>query len=185
MNIENFNWDSKNQSANWSYNGKTIKKKYDNAYFASLNKQKNLVYIEAGENYSQDQIYYLSFNGEQIFKIDKVKGKMSWQQQDRLVEVNCKGILNGQYYIEQDIVVVITAGEQGDKKLKGFALDGTLLFVKQPPKDYTFNYLSTFMNQPSVVCNGGKANADAFERSSWHFLINTKTGEMSKENMAY
>jgi hypothetical protein len=42
-------------------------------------------------------------------------------------------------------------------------------------------HLTTSRNQPSVVCDGGKANADAYSRSSWHFTIDTKTGDMTKK----
>jgi hypothetical protein len=60
-----------------------------------------------------------------------------------------------------------------------------LLFEKEPPQGYTFMYLSTSRNHPSVVCDGGENNADAYGRSTWRFAINTKTGDMTKENLAY
>ena len=81
--------------------------------------------------------------------------------------------------------MVITVSNQVDRKLKGFALDGTLLFEKEPLQGYSFKNLSTLNNQPSVVCDGGETNADAYGRSRWHFAIDTKTGDMTKENLAY
>lgn len=185
MDIENFNWDIETQSVKWSFDGKIVRERFENAFFASQNIKNNYVIVEAGRNYSQDQIYYLSFDGKLIFKIDKENDKVSWQLQDKLVEVNCKDISNAQLYTEHSIVIVISVDDQNNKLLKGFGLDGTLLFSKQPPQGFTFNYLSTIKNQPSVVCEGDSANTDAYGRSSWHFIINDRTGEMSKGNLAY
>lgn len=185
MIIENFIWNSQNQSVSWTYNGKVIKETFDNAHFAFVNAQKNLVYVEAGQNYDQDQVYHISFDGKLIFTLDKVSGKVSWLYQDQLIKVDCKNIMNAQLYIGQGIVIVITAPNQADRKLQGFSLDGKLLFEKAPPQGYSFVHLSTSKNQPSVVCDGGKANADVYGRSSWHFAIDTKIGDMTKENLEY
>jgi hypothetical protein len=185
MTVENFIWDSQNRSVSWEYNGKYIRKKFENAHFASVNVQKSFVYVESGQNYSQDQVYHLSFDGKRIFTFDKVSGKVSWLHQDQLVEVDCKNVVNAQLYIGQGVVIVIMELSQGGRKLHGFALNGTLSFEKEPPKGYSFEYLSTSNNQPSVVCDGGKNNVDAYGRSSWHFAIDTQTGDMTKENLAY
>lgn len=45
--------------------------------------------------------------------------------------------------------------------------------------------LSSFRNQPSVVCDGGKIDIDVYGRNKWHFSIDIKTGDMIKENFAY
>ena len=185
MAVENFIWDSESQSVSWTYNGKEVKEKFENAHFASLNTQKNFIYVEAGQNFSQDQIYHLSFDGKLMFSFDKVSGKVSWQHQARLIEVNCKNIVSAQLYTEQDVFIVVSVPNQTDKRLQGFALDGSLLFEKDPPQGYDFMYLSISRNQPSVVCDGGKSNSDAYGRSTWHFAIDTKTGDMTKENLAY
>lgn len=185
MAVENFIWDSKNQSVSWIYGGKLIKETFENAYFASVNKQKNFVYVEAGKNYSQDQIYHLSFDGKRIFVLDKLNDKVSWLHQNKLIKICCKNIVSAQFYTGQVVLIISVASNQVNKKVQGFALDGTLLFEKEPPQGYNFVNLSTWKNQPSVVCDGGKTNADAYGRSSWHFAIDIKTGDMTKENLAY
>lgn len=185
MTVENFICDSQNQSVSWTYNGKTIKKTYENAYFATVNLQQKFVYVEAGQNYSQDQVYHLSFEGKRIFTLDKLSGKVSWLYQDKMDEIACKNIVDAQFYFEHGVIIVITAPNQSLRKLKGFALDGILLFEKEPPQGYSFVHLSTSKNEPSVVCDGGKTNADAYGRSSWYFAIDTKMGDMTKENLAY
>lgn len=185
MNVRNFIWDSQNQSVSWEYNGEIIKERYENAYFATVNTQKNFVYIEAGQNYHQDQVYHISFDGKRIFTLDKLSSKVSWLYQNKIVEVACKNIVNAQFYIEKGIIMVITDSSQSHRKLKGFRLDGTVLFENEPPHGYSFVNLSTYKDEPSVVCDGGKSNADAYGRSCWHFAIDIKTGDMTKENLAY
>lgn len=185
MGVDNFIWDSENQSVGWSYNENCVFKRIENAFFASLDEHNKYVFVEAGQNFSQDKIYYLNFDGEELFTVDKVNDKVSWQLQDQLVEVNCKDIQCAQLYIEQCVVIIISGEDQIEKEIKGFALDGTLLFVKSPPQGFSFKYLSTNKNRPSVVCDGDQANTDAYGRYSWHFIINHKTGDMSKESLAY
>lgn len=185
MTVENFSLDNENQSVSWLYDGKLVEKNFKDMHFASPSTQKKFVYVEAGKNFSQDQIYHLSFDGKLIFAFDKINSKVSWQHQGKLVEVDSKNITNAQLYMNQGIMILITVLNQDDKRLQGFSLDGTLLFVKAPPQGYNFMYLSALNNQPSVVCDGGKASTDAYGRSSWHFSIDTKTGNMTRENLAY
>jgi hypothetical protein len=66
-----------------------------------------------------------------------VRGKVSWLYQDKIVEANCENIVNAQFYIEQRVIIIITASSQSHRQLQGFALDGTLLFEKEPPQAYS------------------------------------------------
>lgn len=98
MTINNFVLDIKNQSVSWIYEGKTIKETFVNAYFASVDKQNNYVYVESGNNYSQEQIYHLSFDGKHIFEVDKLKNTISWLYQNKSIKINCKNIADAQIY---------------------------------------------------------------------------------------
>lgn len=185
MTVANFKWDDVNRSISWMYNGLHLIKRYDHAYFASLNMENQYVVVEAGKNYAQDQLYFLSFDGREIFKVDKANDTVSWLLQNHLIEVHCKHIINAQIYLHEGIVVTITLENQLEKVLKVYKMNGSLLFVNHPPAGFDFSYLSTFNKQPSVVCNGDKNNTDAFNRTTWNFIIDTTTGEMTKANLAY
>lgn len=185
MSIENFIWDKQNESVSWSYNGKIIMKRYENMHFAYLDLKENYILVKTGKNYNIEQFYHISFEGKHIFSVDMISGKVGWQLQDRQIEVHCKNIVSAELYIKHGIIMIISAENQMEKMLKGFALDGTLLFEKKPPKGYTFHYLSASNNLPTVVCSGGKENADAYGRNLWHFSINPQTGEMLKISLAY
>ena len=93
MTVEKFIWDTDKQTVSWEYSGKSIQKTFVDAHFAFVNKQENFIYVEAGKDYSQDQIYHLSFGGEQIFTLDKVSGKVSWFYHDQRVEIDCKNVV--------------------------------------------------------------------------------------------
>lgn len=156
-----------------------------NSIKAFLNTQENFVLLKVGKNFTAEQVYYISFEGKQLFTFDKVNGKVSWQYNNQLIDVICQNVEDAQMYFKNDIVIAIMAMSQTDKKIKGFSLDGRLIFEKEPPAGYVFKYLSTANKLPTVVCDGGKANADAYGRSEFHLKIDTKTGDMSKVNLAY
>lgn len=183
MSVEDFFWDAENQTVRWSYKGATYNEKIDNMHQATVIKQKDFIYIEAGHNYYQDQMYYLSYDGRRIFTCDKLKGKISWQFEDQLIDIDCENILSAMLYVDHGLVIVITVSNKVDQRLKGFSLDGMLLFEKEPPQDFIFIYLSESMNKPTVVSDGGIP--DASGRYRWHFTIDTKTGELSKIGLAY
>ncbi|GFN30968.1 hypothetical protein [Paenibacillus xylaniclasticus] len=183
MSVENMKWD--NQGISWVFEGNKITKNIDHVFFASVNKSENCVVVEAGLNFSQDQVYHLTFDGTPIFIVDKTAGKVCWKYQDKIVEIETCNILNAQLYAEQGIVLIIIAINQKDKLLKGFALDGSLRFEKHPPEGFDFNYLTSNRNQPSVVCDGDDSNTDQYGRNSRHFIIDSQTGDLLKENLAY
>jgi hypothetical protein len=183
MEVKDFIWDL--DIVSWSYNEKNIKIQFSNINFANVDSVKNYVYIVCGENFSEDQVYYLSFEGKQIFAYDKKSGKISWDYKDRLVEINCKNITSAKLESKDGIVLVISGSQNSNEKLLGFTLDGVQLFEKAPPKGYHFLYFSSVSNRLSIVCEGGKDQADAYGRNNWHFVIDTKIGEMVKSNLAY
>lgn len=186
MAVENFSWDNENQCVSWLYNGKVFNEKFENAHFASLNTEKSFVYIEAGHNYSQDQVYYFSFDGSLIFSFDKVSNKIRWQHKGNQIEVSCVNLENAMLYSEFDVIIAIVGINQLDKRIRCYSTDGKFLFEKEPPQGYSFLYLSTTPdNKPTIVCDGGKENADKYGRSSWHYIIDTKTGDMIKGSLAY
>ena len=185
MSIENFIWDKQNQSVSWVYNGKVVKKRYEDLNSSSPDLEDNYIFISTGKDFRVDQVYYLSFEGEQIFTCDRVNGKVCWKYDNRLFEVGFKNLDSAEIYLNNDIVIVVIATNPADKILKGYALDGKLLFEINPPNGYKFEYLSFIDNSPTVVCNGGNINADAYGRSEFHFKIDTKTGVLEKIGLAY
>lgn len=188
MAISNFIFDKQNESVSWSYSGRMIRVCIQNIQYASPNEY--YIYIEAGNDYLYRQVYYLSLKGNQIFSLDRLNGRINWHLQGHSVEIQHNNISEAQFYIEHDIVIVLTGDKLSDRKLLIYALDGTLMFEKKPPSGYYFyrlssTYISMSSIAPSVVCEGGKEHADSFGRSEWHFTINPKTGDLTKASLAY
>ena len=61
--MDNFTWDFGSKLVKWNNEGVEIEKRVDNAFFATVNEDKQLIYVEAGENYNQDSIFYFSYDG--------------------------------------------------------------------------------------------------------------------------
>ncbi len=72
-----------------------------------------------------------------------------------------------------------------NRKLLGYNLDGMLLFELEEPGDYQFSYLSYVDSMPSVVCEGSQKNAEKYDRNTWHFILDTKSGDLIKSNLSF
>lgn len=185
MEIKKFNWDKDTGIVSWFYNEKMIERKFDSIYFASINLDEKQVYVEAGKNYSQDEICYLSFEGELIFIFNKIENKIKWKVLNNSIEVNCEGLKHAKYFKSQAVILVISIINQAKENLICYDVEGNLLFEKESPLGYKYVYLSSFEGTPSVVCEGGDLKVDSFGRNTWHYIINIKTGELLKGGLAY
>ncbi|RIW30388.1 hypothetical protein D3H55_16755 [Bacillus salacetis] len=165
--------------------GTVIKNNYEHAYFATINENEDYVFVEAGENYEQERVYYISFDGDQIFSFDKLTGNVSWLNRNKQIQIKCKNAIGAHRYSEHNIIIVVNQNGISATKLNGYALDGTLLFEKDSSDGFDFVYLTTFRSSPYIVYDGGKANADSFGRSWWNFSIDPRSGKLNKEHLAY
>lgn len=185
MNLENLTLDIGNKNVSWIYKKITISKTIENIYFANINEKRRFVYVEAGKNFSQEQIYNFSYDGGVIFTLDKLIGKIRWFYNGKEIVVNDKDIHEAQRYIDLDRVLMISKLNGNNKILKCYDLNGQLVFEKEAPDGYTFMHLSTIDNKPVVICDGGVNNIDKYERSSWNFSVDTENGNITKQNLSY
>ncbi|WP_113929483.1 hypothetical protein [Bacillus sp. P14.5] len=185
MAIKNFKWDSQSQSVCWVYNGTTIKSTYEHAYFATLDENENYVFVEAGENNNQEQMYYISFDGKPIFSFDRLTGTVSWLNGNKQVQINALNAIGAHRYSEHNLIIVVKQSGPSATKLCGYSTDGILLFESDSPEGFVFVYLTTFKSSPYIVYDGGKAYADPYGRSSWIFSVDPRSGKLNKENLAY
>jgi hypothetical protein len=180
MAFKDFIWDKEEDYISWTKNGQLLKFKYKNMFYASLNIEQNIVYIEAGQNYEQDEIYYLLEDGSIHFAYIKKENLIIWQKNKLIKKIICENIKYSKYYAEDNIILVITL--EGD--LIGFDMNGSIIFKKKSPEGYTLIYLSTLNNSPVVICDGVN-DKDSFGRNRWQFYINTETGTVTKANLTY
>ncbi|MEC5425169.1 hypothetical protein QGM71_16910 [Virgibacillus sp. C22-A2] len=183
MDIKDFTWDS--DSIRWNHKGRNIALNLQDINFANLEVNQKHIYVVCGKDFSENQIYYLSYEGKKIFEYNKKLGGISWEHNGEIIDINCDYIENARLYVEEEVVMVITRTRQGNGKLLGFKLNGMLLFEQVVPEEYQLLYLSSINNRPSVVTEGSKKHADSYGRNTWHCMIDIKTGKLSKANLAY
>lgn len=176
--MDNFTWDFGSKLVKWNNEGVEIEKRVDNAFFATVNEDKQLIYVEAGENYNQDSIFYFSYDGTLILSISKKENYVEWKFKNKNIEKRYENVSDAQIY-ESNIIIL------ADETLYCYKINGELLFETNPDNGYKFIRLTTINNTPYVVCDGGSENADKFGRSSWNYEINIDKGVVLKKNLAY
>ncbi|OIK13336.1 hypothetical protein [Bacillus sp. MUM 13] len=183
MEIIDFSWDL--ESAGWTYEGKEVHVALSNINFANLDAEENYIYIVCGENFSENNIHYLTFDGKEILAYDKTSGSITWEYDGNIIEVQCEHLENARLYTMESLIMAIAADGQGNTKLIGWRLDGTLAFETAAPPEYKLSYLSSVDKKPTVVCEGSPAQSDKYGRNTWHFSIDTATGELIKSELAH
>ncbi len=167
----------------WEYNSKKVELQISNIKFVNVEKENRYVYIVCGEEFSEDIIYYYSFEGNRIFLCDKVKGAVSWDLEGKSVRLNCNCVIHAKIFLEKEIVIVLENGQNSRDRVIGYNLEGGIKFENYAPRDYKFLYLSTVQDRITVVCEG--SISDSYGRYSWHFELDLSTGELTKKNIAY
>lgn len=177
--MENFNWNFENKEVTWKNNGIEIKKTITNAYFASVLQEKNLVYVEAGENYSANEIYYFSFDGKLALSLNKKNNSISWTYNDEEMHESYCNLIDAGIYNDNTIIVI------SDENLFCYDINGDLLFKESSSNELKFIRLTSINNTPHVVCDCGKGNEDEYGRKWWNFEIDRDNCTLTKKNLAY
>lgn len=182
MQIKNFTWT--NNHVTWLYNNTKIDIELSNINFSNINEKNQYIYIVCGENFSENEVHFLSYNGNKIFMYNKVEGKLEWKVKGKHMQINFSKIENANLYPNQEVILAI-AQLKNKLKLYGFDLSGNKILELDPPKNYQLLYLSEVSKKPSVVCEGTKQEADKHGRKTWNFLVDLKTKELVKSTLAY
>lgn len=183
MTIKDLEWGS--DTVSWSYNGKTITKKYPNIDYADDDINEGHIYLTCGNEGSEDQKIYLDLQGEELFSADEKNGVVSWKHEGGLFEYKNQHLNQALPYFSEQRVLLLLKDENHKQVLLGFNIDGEKRFETEPPAHFSFYYLSETAGKPSIVCEGDRLVADQFGRNSWHFLIDLETGELVKGELAY
>ncbi len=69
MEVKDFLWGL--DSVTWSYDSESRKVELPNINFANIDLLNKNIYIVCGENFSDDQIYYLAYDGNVQLAYDK------------------------------------------------------------------------------------------------------------------
>ncbi|MDE7223157.1 MAG: hypothetical protein K2O34_05195 [Acetatifactor sp.] len=80
------------------------------------------------------------------------------------------------------IFVIVAHNEQ---ELQGYTLEGKQIFAASSPLEFEMQYFITANDKVMVVCDGNGENADKYGRFRYNFYLDTDTGELTKESIAY
>jgi hypothetical protein len=69
--VDKLYWDQNKIS--W-YFGHEIVKEINNIILATVRKDRKIIYIEAGTNFTSEQVYCFLYNGDLLFMYDKISG---------------------------------------------------------------------------------------------------------------
>lgn len=181
MKIEGLVWDS--NSIRW-INKREINKQINDIYFASINDELECICVEAGKNFILDEVYYFLADGDLLFTYNKTNNRVEWSYKGCLYKKQFLKIRQAQIYLKQKVVLVIE--EQNNKdRIIGYNLEGVKVFCSFASDGYSMEYLSEINYAPVVVCSGDENHVDKYGRNRVNFIIDEKTGIMSKANLAY
>jgi|APDOM4702015159_1054818.scaffolds.fasta_scaffold00578_3 hypothetical protein len=181
MAFDNFEWNKEEGSISWTFQGESQTHKIRNLYYAALNLEQNYVYLETGKNYNQDEIYYLLEDGLILFKCNKDTNEILLRNNDSYTTIICKNIVNSSYSVKHQIALVITS----NNKILGYDIRGTSIFETPAPEEYCFLYFSTKNDKLVVIAEKTDGDEDEYGRNRRHFIIDEKSGKLSKSDLAY
>jgi hypothetical protein len=180
--FNNFKWDNKKNTISWINRRKLINLYFENLIFASIDKDSCIVYVVAGENFNQDEVFYIQEDGSILFKCIKKKDIVTWKCGVNYVEIKCKNIISALYFIKHNLIIIIYM-KFNNKYIIGYDLSGKRIFNNTPDEECEMLYLTEIENKPVVVCDS-KIN-DKYGRSRYSYEVNKATGELKKKDIAY
>ena len=94
------------QSVKWENNGETIEIHIENIIFADFDKDKNVIFIGVGKNFTASDFYYYSIDGVLIFQYHDSTDIISWgYNQEYELEIPYKETVS--FYPNQKLILVI------------------------------------------------------------------------------
>jgi uncharacterized protein with WD repeat len=166
----------------WKFQGNTIELDIKDAFFASTDSTEKYVYIEAGKDFQSDRSYYFEPNGQLHFFHDENQGKISWEFKGVKNNIYDIGEINVGYYPEKERIIILNIS---NALIKGYNLEGELLFSVPEPKGYKMQYSSILEERLLVVCDKEEGTVDQYGRFRVNFYIDSISGELEKGNIAY
>lgn len=177
------------KSVKWENNGEAIEIHIENIIFADFDKDKNVIFIGVGKNFTASDFYYYSIDGALIFQYYDSTDIISWGYNQKYeIEIPYKETVS--FYPNQKLILVIyriSSKQTSVTEIKIFDLYGNLIYQAKSPEGYTMAYVTDVLNnQIKLVCDAViEENRDSYGRDRFHFLLNLDTGKWTKLGLAY
>lgn len=166
----------------WKFQGEIIELYIRDAFFATTDSTENYVYVESGEYFQTDRIYYFEPNGQLNFLFDEKQGKISWKFKGIKRIIQDTGDINVGYYPDKERILILN---YSDALIKGYNLEGKLLFSVTEPNGYKMQYSSETDERLIIVCDKEDCAEDQYGRFRVNFYIDSFSGKLEKGNIAY
>lgn len=166
----------------WEFQGDIIELDIKGAFFVTTDSTENYVYIEAGKDFESDRIYYFEPDGQLNFLFDERQGEISWKFKDIKKSIHDIGEINVGYYPEKERILILNTS---DALIKGYNLEGELLFSVAEPRGYKMQYSSEIGERLVIVCDKEDGAEDQYGRFRVNFYLDYFSGELEKGNIAY
>lgn len=162
----------------WIHDGQKIVVRVKDFIYATK-KEGQYVYIECGKNHLLDNAYYYDLTGNLIlfYRIDEEILRIG----NKRLHINDLKLAS--FYPNQNIILLLVGDRK--KKIIGYNLEGIQLFETESPIGFEMKYFQTNGKEIYVVCDGDKQYADKYGRISYNFLIELRTGKLTKGTLAY
>ncbi|MEK3952114.1 MULTISPECIES: hypothetical protein [Psychrobacillus] len=167
----------------WVFEGKEVGINIENLFFASVDENNEYVYVNAGENYIKDKVYYFNFDGTLKMYYDLFTGSIKWDYKEEKQTLVIKDLIEIGYFPKKEIILVLF--NEDKREVIGLNLAGEYLYEIEKPVGYRMMYFEEFPDNVAVVCDGGELQEDRFGRSRTNFLLNQDDGTLYKGNLAY
>lgn len=166
----------------WEFQGEIIELDISGAFFATTDSAENYVYVESGEGFHTDRIYYFEPNGQLNFLYDVKQGEISWKFKGIKRIIQDTGDINVGYYPNKERILILNYSQA---RIKGYNLEGKLLFSVAEPNGYKMQYSNESDEQLLIVCDKEDGAEDQYGRFRVNFFIDSFSGKLEKGNIAY
>jgi hypothetical protein len=113
----------------------------------------------------------------------KEDGTVEWRHLGTVVRPDLRPVTSALFDKRKGLVFLLVGPDPGNSVLLGLDAAGHERFRTQCPAGYTYGYLTRHVSgKPAVVCEMTKVVAGF---PDWHFLIDPKTGRLTKSDPAY
>ncbi|WP_010050380.1 hypothetical protein [Carnobacterium maltaromaticum] len=167
----------------WFINEKKVEKKLDNIIFCSIDKINNQVFVQTGNDFVTENVYYFDFLGNLSLEFHKKNGKIQWNYNNKMYEENVTNLENVGFYLSKGIILIMYKANENE----AFFVDlkNEFLHEVNKPKGFQLAYFEETKNNILIVCNGDAENTDKFGRDQKNFILDISTGELQENGIAY
>ncbi|MGF6907694.1 hypothetical protein [Fusobacterium sp. PH5-44] len=174
------------QNVTWKYNESKININLKEVRSAFVDTQNFYVFMYVGKikKFLSDKILFYDFLGNLIMDCNRKEEYLWWKLSEKEHRINIKNLMSV-FFAQTKKIIIIWYKYNNLDKVIALDLYGEYLYDITIPNGFTVWYFSETDMDIHIACDGGKRHADSYGRTSYWFLIDLKTGRLTKQGLAY